>query len=393
MSSCRGTLASLTAAALALPGLQARAEVRDETRILSLRASQYQEADVPEADRTASDGERYDISAFRLRAALPLFDSLRVTTDVGYETMSGASPWFVQPDSNGKPVQVMSGATIDEARADLSVDTRYYTEKAEFAVVAGYSTENDYTAINGGLEMLYSFADQTSINLGVGYSDDKVEPTDGGSERFPTRITDATRDSANVVIGLTHVVNALTVVQGAFSFTRQTGYLSDPYKLALVDGVAVQDTRPDDRNQAAWSVRLRHRFPDAGASLHADYRFYSDSWKVESHTVELSWYQELGERWWLTPSLRYYSQSQAGFYRPYYPNETGDGLYSSDYRLSPYGAITLGLLLRHQFGEQAVSLSVEYYDSDASYALGKVDVANPGLVDFVMATLGIDFAL
>lgn len=387
-------LASLTAAAFALPAFQAEAEARDESRIVSLRASQYAEGKLPSGDLAGGDADRYDISVFRLRAGVPAFDSLRLTADVGYETMSGASPWFVQPDENGKPVQVMSGATIDEARTDVSLDTRYYTDHAEHAVVVGYSTENDYKALNLGLETLYSFeGSQTSINAGIGYSDDKVEPTEGGSTRFAYRIVSANRDSANLVAGLTHVLNPTTVLQGAVSFTRQTGYLSDPYKLAIVDGVARPDTRPDDRNQVAWSARLRHRLPDLGASLHADYRYYSDSWKLDSHTLELAWYQDIGENWWIAPSLRYYSQSQAGFYRPYYVAETSDALYSSDYRLSPYGAFTFGLLIRRQMGSHAASLSVQYYDSDAGYALGKVDVANPGLVDFLMATLGFDFSI
>ena len=389
-----GALASLTAAALALPAFQAEAEARDESRIVSLRASQYAEGKLPSRELAGGDADRYDISIFRLRAGLTAFDSLRLTADVGYETMSGASPWFVQPDENGKPVQVMSGATIDEARTDVSLDTRYYTDHAEHAVVVGYSTENDYKALNVGLETLYSFeGSQTSVNAGIGYSDDKVEPTEGGSARFPYRIVSAGRDSANAVAGLTHVLNPTTVLQGAVSFTRQTGYLSDPYKLAIVDGVARPDTRPDDRNQVAWSLRLRHRLVDLGASLHADYRYYSDSWKLDSHTLELAWYQDIGENWWIAPSLRYYSQSQAGFYRPYYVAETNDNLYSSDYRLSPYGAFTVGLLIRRQMGSHAASLSIQYYDSDASYALGKVDVANPGLVDFLMATLGFDFSI
>ncbi len=390
-----GTLASLTAAALALPAFQAAADARDETRIVSLRASQYLENDLPASQlASGSEGDRYDISLLRLRAGAPVFDSFRVTADLGYETMSGASPWFVQPDADGRPVQVMSGATIDETRTDVSIDTRYYSDTSEHAIVVGYSTENDYEAINIGLETLYSFEGaQTSINLGAGYSDDTVKPTDGGSVRFPYRIDRAGRDSANAVIGLTHVLNPTTVLQGALSFTRQSGYLSDPYKLTVVDGAARPDTRPDDRNQVAWSLRLRHRFADWNASLHADYRYYSDSWKIDSHTLELGWYQDLGERWRITPSLRYYSQSQAGFYRPYYVAETSDNLYSSDYRLSPYGAFTAGLLVRRLMESSALSLSLQYYDSDARYALGKVDVANPGLVDFVLATLGFDFSI
>lgn len=386
-----GALASLTAAALALPAFQAAAGARDETTTVSLRASQYLEDELPQSQVAGGSQERYDISAFRLRAALPVLESFRVTGDLGYETLSGASPWYVVEGEDGQPMQIMSGATIDEERIDVSIDTRHYGQNSEHALVLGYSTENDYTAANVGVEGLYTLGDQhTSVNLGAGYSDDTVEPTEGGTLQ---RVVEEQRDAVDVVIGLTRILGARTVLQSAVSYTVQSGFLSDPYKLAMVDGVAVPDSRPDEREQFAWTTRLRHRLEDVPVSLHLDYRYFSDSWNVESHTLELALYQEWGDNWWLTPSLRYYSQSQADFYRPFYPAERADGHYSSDYRLSPYGAITIGLALRRKLGEHAVSLSAEYYDSDADYALGSVEVENPGLVDFALATLGFDFSL
>jgi len=388
-----GALASLTAAALALPAFQAQADAREETRSVSVRASQYAEGDIPKDKTSGGETSRYDISTFSLRATTPVAADYRVTADLGYETMSGASPWFVQPDADGRPVQVMSGATIDENRLDGSVDLRRYGDSSEQALTLGYSTENDYSSANVGGEILYALGSQVSLNLGAGYSADKIEPTDGGSEQYPSRAVSENRHSINGVAGLTGILSATTVLQTALSYTVNSGYLSDPYKLASVEGAAVPDSRPDDRTQFAWTTRLRQRLGDLGASLHLDYRYYHDSWQLESHTLELAWYQEIGETWWVVPSVRYYSQTQANFYRPYYVSSREDGNYSSDYRLSPYGAISASLMLRRSFGSQAVSLSVQYYDSGGEYALGKVDVENPGLVDFWMATLGYDFSI
>ena len=43
----------------------------------------------------------------------------------------------------------------------------------------------------------------------------------------------------------------------------------------------------------------------------------------------------------MIPSFRYYSQGKADFYAQLLRNGSRrDGLYSSDYRLSPYGAIS-----------------------------------------------------
>ena len=88
----------------------------------------------------------------------------------------------------------------------------------------------------------------------------------------------------------------------------------------------------------------------------------------------------------LVPSFRYYSQSQAKFYAPYFDQARADGNHSSDYRLSPFGAISWGVRAETQFPTGQIQwrgrLSFERYDSSADYAIGNVAVANPGLVAF-----------
>lgn len=390
MSGPSAVLRSLTAAALALPSLQSAAGVREETSTASLRLSRYSESDLP-LDRVANPtGERYDIKVAQLRIGQPVLDSWRLTADVQYETMSGASPWYVQRDAGGRPVQVMSQATIHDQRTDVGMDLRWYSPEVELGVRAGYSQEDDYAARSVGLDSLVAIGSTTSLNAGIGFTDDRLEPTQ--STNHPASVIEADKHAVDAVLGITQILSPRAVLQLAVSAARHSGFLSDPYKRASVDDVAVPDSRPDERANVAITTRLRYRLVGAQASVHAGYRFYRDDWKVESHTVDLAWYQELGS-WWVAPSIRWYSQGQAFFYRPFYVAPREDGLYSSDYRLSPYGAIAYGLLLRTQLGAHAVSLSLEHYDSSASFAIEDVDLEHPALVDFTIGTLGVDFAL
>lgn len=386
-------LASLTAAALALPAFSAAAAPREEHATVALRASQYQEA---EFEGATGSSDRYDIAVFQLRAGAPVFDSWRVSADLAYETMSGASPWFVQPGAAGEPVQVMSGASpIKDARTDAALAWRFHAPDAELGFTAGFSTEDDYESVNGGWESLVGFRDgHTTLNFGAGFSHDRLEPTDSVQNARDPAGVGAEKRTTNVVAGVSQILSRTAVVQLALSGTRSEGYLSDPYKLAFVEAAdpqLVRDARPAEREQLAATLRLRWRLPVA-ASLHADYRFFRDDWKIEAHTVDLAWYQELGD-WWVVPSLRWYSQSQAYFYRPFYRQLRADGFYASDYRLSPYGAVTYGLRVVRRIGEHAVTIALEHYDSDADYALREVDVENPGLVDFTLGTLGVDFKI
>ena len=84
----------------------------------------------------------------------------------------------------------------------------------------------------------------------------------------------------------------------------------------------------------------------------------------------------------LIPSVRYYTQSQADFYAPFYQNEQSDGLYSSDYRLSPFGALTWRVKGETRFQiynlDLIANIAYERYMSSGNLAIKDVSVSNPG---------------
>jgi hypothetical protein len=373
----RASLSALTAAALALPGI-AKADLQTDYLY-----SHYQEGDLP-ADRSASgkDSERYKVDTQLFRLAAPIADHVG-QLDLTYETMSGASPWWVQPDASGKPVQVMSGASIHDRR--LAADASYGLPLGglDWGFRLGYSQERDYKALHGGVETQFTPEDKSyTLSGGVGYSADRVEPTDAGPH--PTRIHEAGKNELTAYGGVSWVVGPQTTVQTALSYGRDSGFLSDPYKEAYIVAAAdtVADSRPDGHQSWAATAKLRHYVDSLGAALHLDYRYYHDDWSITSHTLELAWDQTLGESWRVSPGVRWYSQSQAFFYSPYYDNFRSDGFASSDYRLSPYGALSGRIDVRKALGAWELGGGFEYYDASCHYALKKVDVENPGLLQY-----------
>lgn len=385
-------LLALTAsalAALAAPRAQAQSQPGADAPRVDYRFSLYREDALPADQVTAGDGARYEIDTHQFRVTQPLGDSAELAADLAFEAMSGASPRYVMPGPGGRPVQVMSGASIEDQRTDVLLGATRRKDGTTGRVGAGYSFENDYQAINGTLGLDHALADRvTTLSAGVGYSSDTLEPTQG---KTPTHTRHDTRTAATAFVGYARVLDAATVIQTNLSYTLHDGYLSDPYKDAYVVSAAgtVPDRRPDTRGQLAWLTRLRHFFKGAGAALHADYRYYHDDWEVDAHTVELAWHQRLGAALRLVPGVRYYSQSQAYFYAPYYTNPRADGLAASDYRLAPYGALSGSLMANADVAGWGFSLRYERYDSDGGYALGDVALENPGLVDFDVWSLGL----
>lgn len=385
------TLLALTAAALGALGTSpnARAQAADAPRV-DYRYTQYREADVP-ADRMANGRAtpRYEIDSHQFRAAGGVGEAYGLSADLTFETMSGASPWFVVPGPGGRPQQVMSGASIEEKRTDLLLGLTRSRGGQLGGIAVGHSEEEDYRATNASLRYERELADTvTTLSLGAGHSYDELRPTQGS---VTPNVDAADRTATSGFLGLSRVLGEVTAVQSTVNVTLHDGYLSDPYKQAWVNslGNTVDDRRPTSRTQVSWLTRLRHFFRGPDAALHADYRYYHDDWEVDAHTVELAWHQRIGQNLRLVPGARWYSQSQAYFYQPYYNNARADGLASSDYRLSPYAAVSFSLDANVTIADWGANLRYEAYRSEPGAALGDVTLENPGLVEFDVVSVAI----
>lgn len=375
------SLLALTASALALPGLApaVRADSPPADATLAYRISNYSEDDLDRAKMLIGSTERYDIDVHQLQLTTPVGDNYGLTLRASRENMSGASPWYTIAQPSGNTAVVMSGATISEERTDIAASTRRYLDNGSVGVSLGYSDENDYEALSGGIDAERHFNDNlTTLAGGISFSNDDLSPTD--AVRL-NRIRSASKQSRSLFFAVTQVINPNSLLQSGLSYTHLGGYLSDPYKLF--------DIRPDSRSQLAWTTAWRQYIGAVDAALHADYRFYHDSFGINSHTLELQWYQNLGNNWQLVPGIRYYSQSEAYFFRPGSVfGSTAPA--SADYRLSAYGAVSGELKLQVDLDDFTLSLAGERYR--ASESLGVHDGASsPALVNFTRFSLGVDY--
>ena len=390
-------LAALTTAAMTLPGISTMVKagaVANEPK-LSLQYTRYDEDSIPSGDAApeAGDRDRYEIDVAQIEFLYPINGQWQLTGGFVYDDMSGSSPWFVRPtnaDGTGDPLVVMSGATIDDTRYDFSLKADYFGEKFTISPSICYSTEKDYKAVSGGVEVEYESPNKaTSVRGGVAVSFDEIDPTQLAGV---TRVNNEDKDNFSIFGGLTQVINKYTVIQTTLGVSHFDGFLSDPYKQVWVAGSILPDSRPGDRTQYTWATRLRRYSELLGSALHVDYRFYYDDWDVRSHTLDLGLHKVTESGWALDTSIRYYSQTQADFYEPFYRQARADGEYSSDYRLSPYGSFVFRLGLSESIGEWTVKVAAERYISDKSYSVQSVDVENPALLDYTAVTFGADYS-
>jgi hypothetical protein len=377
------SLIALSTSALALPGI-AQADAPPTESTLSYKISNYQEDDLTRAQVPFGELGRYDIDVHQFQYVSPLGRDFALFIDANHEDMSGASPWFSTANAAGEPVINMSGASgITDARSELSIGTRYYSQNGNFGGAVGYSEENDYRATYVNLSGSRNFNnDLTTVTLGFSHSADDIFPTD--AELF-NRVRNEDKRATSAAVSLSQVINRVTTFQTALSITEQSGYLSDPYKL--------QDARPDNKTQIALSNSLRYFFIEADGALQANYRYYRDDFGISSHTLDLSWFQNINRTFQIAPVLRYYSQSAAEFYtniddftKPLTEPQ------SSDYRLSAFGAFSGGINLIADFGDWTTTFTAERYVANEKYSVYAVNQPSPALVQFVRLSLGVDYS-
>ncbi|MFT7217679.1 MAG: hypothetical protein ACI8R8_002773 [Paraglaciecola sp.] len=255
------------------------------------------------------------------------------------------------------------------------------------------SKEYDYLSlgINGSLERDFN-QKNTTASFGLSYQYDGIDPVGEAPIGLSSMVinngqfTDETafeqafnairstdskdKNTLDALFGVTQIINRRMLMQFNYSFSVADGYLNDPYKqFSVVDngGITqdlVHENRPDKRTKQSfyWQTKYASDYGVADVS----YRFATDDWDINSHTIDSRFRIPLTDNSYLQPHFRYYQQSAADFYQPFL---LADSLLptvaSEDYRLGEMTAYTIGLKYGMQLEngrEWAVRL--EYYQQD-----------------------------
>lgn len=381
-------MALLTSAAAGLSGINVHAETITDNFQFGVRHHRYDEEPLKEVLFGSVD--RYEITANQFSLLAPLTEQIELAVSYQHEKMSGASPWYTLKFDEGKALQVMSGASIEDERTDMSAKLRWADGNKSVAVIAAKSTEDDYDSTSFGIEHAFDTNDKLATwSFSADFSNDKINPVD--ADIFLTRPnTEQSKHSSSALIGFSRVLNKNTLFQISAGVSKKSGYLSDPYKMVFVDFELVGENRPTSRRAKTLSLRTRYFVDATDSALHLDYRYYDDDWKIKSHTLDIAWYQNLPFDILLVPALRFYSQSQSYFYQVFYTESQVDNYYSNDYRLSEYGANTASLKMIKKFDVVSLVLSADRYISGGKIGLANSKQDNPALLDFTLVSVGFD---
>ena len=267
------------------------------------------------------------------------------------DAISGATPTGQPPSTPGGPVAL---SEVNDRRKAWSVDLSRQFSRVNATIGFANSREDDYVSNGWSLNTLTDFNQKnTTLLLGVAGTDDDIKVF-YQTPWVKKRTTD-------LIVGVTQLLNPLTSVTLNFGYGRSTGYHADPYRVIqqrveVSPGVFLPltfgENRPAEREKWTGLVSINRAFPAARGAAEASYRLYHDTFGTTAHTIEIAWFQKLGDHFTLRPSFRFYDQNAADFYRIDITgtNYTPTGrpvpagpFYSADYRLSAFRSYNTGL--------------------------------------------------
>ena len=284
---------------------------------------------------------------------------------LSHDAISGASP------TGGYPTLAVTTTTsasgLSSTNASGQIPMVQYTDQRQSesltysrafgahlpSIDLSHSVEKDYVADGFGLSDAWTMAGgRGTLHYGASVSNDTVEPV--------TNHLHLPKKTRSYAVGWTWILGENDLLDVSSTWTKDQGYLDEPYLIVPVGTGTPPDHRPDTRLRQAFLIKDAHYFPWDGA-LKTSYRYYRDDWSVRAHTLAFTYDQHVDDGWIVSPSLRLYSQTGASFYNALL---AGPQPYrSADYRLSPFDSMQVGL-----------AVSVEILDGLTLHAGGTYQV-------------------
>ncbi len=342
-----------------------------------------------------SEDNRVTVDETLLSARKNLDDDEYLKITVTVDIMSGASPnglpainkpqeadTFTTP--SGSIIKPNAGReqtySFQDTRGALSLEWQKPLSRLLKTVMGtSLSVEQDYASIGLSSRWNRETEDRlTAFVTGFGFNYDIIDPVGG----VPLALTPTSNGSrkpreskteTDFLLGVTQVVSRNLLTQANYTLNYKQGYLTDPYKLVGFldnDDLApvnldpyYHEKRPSRRLSHILYFNMLYNLDEAGDVVRFSYRYFQDSWAIDSHTLEMRFLKKLTETWEVQLKYRFYQQQAASFYHYYlvdgdYPgiesrdivnNPQNLDYVSADYRLGNLRTDTVGIKLSRYF--------------------------------------------
>jgi hypothetical protein len=283
--------------------------------------------------------------------------SVLVRKKIGEKFAASANYYMDFVTSASIDVQ-LSASEYKEERTQKSLGLEYLNGKSTYSVGVIGSDESDYVADTAYFSLSQDlFGDLTTVSLSYrrGWNDvfRNVKDADGARIRDPLFADQV--DTRAYSIGLSQILTRNLILGANYEVITDEGFLNSPYRSVRYvspsdpTGFALQaEVYPRTHTSNAGSVRARYYLPYR-AAVEGSYRFFTDTWGVNAHTVDINYTHPAFHRWVFDGRVRYYRQNAADFYSDLFPRRDFANFLARDKELSTFNSVTLGVGAAYEF--------------------------------------------
>lgn len=311
-------------------------------------------------------------------------DHSPVTGGIGTEKVTDLAngldiKWIGYDDSNRKHTLTTSlgidhhssasSAYVNKSGASKTGGTRYYPSvnwnmenpKKGTSIGLGlyYSYEYNYKSIGVDAEVSKKTHKNGEFSAKASAYFDKVKliypsefvqvatvtaSSSGGESK--NSIPSSPRTTGTLSLSFSQVINKRLQGSVLVDGVVQSGYLGLPFhRVFYNDGRDTIENLPSTRYKLPLGLRLNYFLGD-NIIVRTYYRYYTDSWSVQSNTVNLEVAVKLSPFFSISPFYRYYQQTAAKYFAPYEVHKVTDQYFTSNYALSAFSSNSFGAGIR-----------------------------------------------
>lgn len=273
--------------------------------------------------------------------------SILVRKSVG-KSVSLAANYYVDMVSSASIDVITTASPYTEERTQYSLAADYLRGNTMMSVGFTSSEESDFNASTYNLSISQDmFGDLTTLTLSYAYGDDTVRRADdAGFFRDNTR--------QHYGIGVTQILTKNLISALNFEVITDEGFLNNPYRsVRYADAGSVlgygfePELYPRTRTSNAVGLRAKYFLPYR-AALEAQYRFFTDTWDITSHTTSIA-YTHPWREFIFTAKYRWHDQTGAHFFRDIFSRSEATNFRGRDKELSPLTSQTLKFSVAYEF--------------------------------------------
>ncbi len=252
---------------------------------------------------------------------------------------------------------LLSASPYKETRTQKSVGAEYLHGKTTYSAGLINSVEPDYKANTSYYSISQDmFGDLTTVTLSYSRGWDQIFrdiKVNGDIVNDPTFHQRA--DHRVYGVSLSQILTRNMIGTLNYQFSSDEGYLGSPYRLIRyvdptnpVGYTLAPQIYPGTRTMDALSTSLKYYLPYR-AAITGNYRFFSASWGIISHTLQLDYVQPIRHHWTLDGNVRYYRQGAASFFSDLFPYANYSNYMARDRELAAFHSVTFGLEASYAF--------------------------------------------